>query len=797
MNESNGGHKMLSPGNLFVAVCGIALIGAILMPALAQARQTARREACVRSLWQLCLVLEASSNEGEGECDNSSEMSSHPSVDGDTESPDIVNDAAAYYHTPEQGHGADNYIRPVSNIAYKGTSRDAQSAGFDSAADTHLTPAAYADGTWSYAPASEIPPGLSLSTWEDEQPPVLLEESITPYPGQGIDDDNGAPPFTNITARLTDDGAGLSLNTDPESVCKTLISAEVVSMLREEAASQPLAPVDYEYTSWRSAQENEVLMGLAAYTWVITEPIPGEMHFEEREPDDTTDVWATFVPNHWSYPWGLPSDDEYFVREIEVTIEACDLVGNVMEPYVYRMKVAQPEDPPAPPVLLEDSLSPYPGQGVDDDNGVSPFTCMRARLTDGTGVFLLPDADEIYPTKIVADIVYSLRNDFISQSLAPVDYADTTWTSGEVPPGLAASTWVISEPIEGTTHFKEIERCNPTDVWATFVPDYEGTYTSGLPSDDEYYDVEVEVTIEAWDQFANEMEPYSFRFKVEETPPALPQQTIIDPNPGVPGDLCTVTLQEGEMAGTWMEYPDTLVPEPYFGPADEIPPLPVDDPYGIALNLQPPMVFEDPVKLFIPLPGATDLSEYTIYHYDPNPAVGWLEAIVGDGWLEYRENHGPSDPEPMDPPTIEMGISHFTGVQLEAPSEGDDDDDGGGGGGGGGSISCFIATAAYGTPMADEVVVLREFRDRYLVTNTPGRILVALYYRTSPPVASFISDHELLRSAMRVGLTPVVWMCEAMMEPPEGIQGLAGVIMSCILFGALLFLGRKRQPRNA
>ena len=76
--------------------------------------------------------------------------------------------------------------------------------------------------------------------------------------------------------------------------------------------------------------------------------------------------------------------------------------------------------------------------------------------------------------------------------------------------------------------------------------------------------------------------------------------------------------------------------------------------------------------------------------------------------------------------------------------------DGGGGGG------CFIATAAYGSSMAPHVKILREMRDRFLVTNSIGKSFVNFYTQHSPAAADFIAGHDILRMFVRMGLFPLV-----------------------------------------
>ncbi|MBX3299718.1 MAG: DUF4339 domain-containing protein [Acidobacteria bacterium] len=78
---------------------------------------------------------------------------------------------------------------------------------------------------------------------------------------------------------------------------------------------------------------------------------------------------------------------------------------------------------------------------------------------------------------------------------------------------------------------------------------------------------------------------------------------------------------------------------------------------------------------------------------------------------------------------------------------------------------CFIATAAYGSPLMPEVVLLKRYRDEILLLTRAGSVFVRVYYLLSPPFASLISKVEMLRIITRTFvLSPILRFVESRMQ---------------------------------
>ncbi len=70
---------------------------------------------------------------------------------------------------------------------------------------------------------------------------------------------------------------------------------------------------------------------------------------------------------------------------------------------------------------------------------------------------------------------------------------------------------------------------------------------------------------------------------------------------------------------------------------------------------------------------------------------------------------------------------------------------------------CFIATACYGNFDAQEVLILRRFRDHTLMKTLHGKTLVYVYYLVSPFLANVISHSFFLKKiVLRFLLKPLV-----------------------------------------
>lgn len=148
------------------------------------------------------------------------------------------------------------------------------------------------------------------------------------------------------------------------------------------------------------------------------------------------------------------------------------------------------------------------------------------------------------------------------------------------------------------------------------------------------------------------------------------------------------------------------------------------------------------------------------------------------------------------PSGIQQRLVNVEADQFLTVQEPTNQGDGGGGG-------CFIATAVYGSPLAPQVQVLREFRDKALLTHAPGRRLVEIYYWLSPPLARLIAAHDRLRAATRVTLHPAIWWAGVALESPMLawsvlVLGTVGLVV-VLITPFTLFRARRpgaKQPRK-
>ena len=161
------------------------------------------------------------------------------------------------------------------------------------------------------------------------------------------------------------------------------------------------------------------------------------------------------------------------------------------------------------------------------------------------------------------------------------------------------------------------------------------------------------------------------------------------------------------------------------------------------------------------------LEQYGISRSRSGPLVSDGNGNWMTGQVDIKIEPLPPFPPPPNPEKLVQNVTQATMTFGESER----------GGGSSNNLPCFIATAAYGTPLAQEIDVLRNIRDEHLLTNAIGSSFVDSYYRLSPPIADVVASQPLLKSIVQVLLMGLIWM----------------VHFPYLVIGALLMLGIRQR----
>lgn len=117
------------------------------------------------------------------------------------------------------------------------------------------------------------------------------------------------------------------------------------------------------------------------------------------------------------------------------------------------------------------------------------------------------------------------------------------------------------------------------------------------------------------------------------------------------------------------------------------------------------------------------------------------------------------------------------------------------------NLRCFVATAAYGSPLHKNLRALRWFRDGLSGLHPAGNALVETYYRASPAAAAWISQHPRVAMVVRAALwVPALTLDLAMNAARDaGVSAAAAVGSMLVAFvlalaAAVILLVRRARP---
>jgi len=369
---------------------------------------------------------------------------------------------------------------------------------------------------------------------------------------------------------------------------------------------------------------------------------PSTVLINDNDADDLPDDWEVAVgldPTNADVEVGQGGDG--------------DLDGDGYSNYDEFINQTDPTDSqnfPSPAAILQ--VLPHDYAGIEDDFRVANNSAFAVLIADSSGI------DTTSETSIVFTVDDGTNDSYL------IDLEDTD---------VFRMVQMNSDELDTAV----------TLLWAVY----------DRSRDDQYgvfpYENIVDVSVRVTNNLGNfEDGFYSFKIESEEThnqatdTNRIPEYSDLEADDlDFDDDVFTYDrgfqLAQDELSGTGAKliYHSTDI-TPEFAPTGDLPLFDVSgaNAIGIPLNLQPPTIFSVPVKLIMPIPDDSSVSDISIYLYD------------GENWVIGCDTSGNSDiPGWMVPGSrvngngrIELKIYHFSGLQTALLGEGT-------GGGSGGS----------------------------------------------------------------------------------------------------------------
>ena len=177
-------------------------------------------------------------------------------------------------------------------------------------------------------------------------------------------------------------------------------------------------------------------------------------------------------------------------------------------------------------------------------------------------------------------------------------------------------------------------------------------------------------------------------------------------------------------------------------------------------NFDDPLVFLETREGAAPVSTRLRVTEFSATRIDVDMPIGGLPRT---GWLDMRVINQPTGEQV----TASQAFEYLSDADLAWRA-------------------CFVATAAYGSPLEDRLDTFRAFRDGVLLKSAAGTALVEAYYSYSPPVAEFVAGQPVAAAAARAVLTPLAWVLTY-----PGMSLLMLAVMAAVAVGACFFLKRR------